>query len=173
MRAVNYPVPSPGVTGEIGPLGESARVIGSHEGGQSLIEFALVVPILMLIVMGIFTFGFTFNHKLMLTDAVAVGGRSLAISRGATADPCKDTANVVYGVAPLLTHSQMTFTFVLSGTSFPFGMGVAPTCAAGAADLTQGGTAQVTATYPCQLSIYGVNYAPSCLLTSQTSEVIQ
>jgi Flp pilus assembly protein TadG len=46
--------------------------------GQSLVEFAVVLPVLMLIVIGIFEFGRTYNQYLRLTDAVRVGGRAAA-----------------------------------------------------------------------------------------------
>jgi Flp pilus assembly protein TadG len=48
------------------------------ERGQSLVEFALVVPVLMLIIIGIFEFGKTYNDWLRLTDAVRVSGRAAA-----------------------------------------------------------------------------------------------
>ena len=36
-----------------------------------------------------------------------------------------------------------------------------------------GAPAQVTATYPCNLSVYGISYAPGCTLTAQITEVVQ
>ena len=46
--------------------------------GQALVEFALVVPVLMLILVGIFQFGKTYNDWIRLTDAVRVSGRAAA-----------------------------------------------------------------------------------------------
>jgi hypothetical protein len=31
----------------------------------------------------------------------------------------------------------------------------------------------VQVTYPCNLNVYGVNFAPSCTLTAQTTEAIE
>ena len=51
---------------------------GRDARGQSLVEFAIVIPVLMLIVVGIFEFGRTYNDYLRLTDAVRVGGWAAA-----------------------------------------------------------------------------------------------
>lgn len=39
------------------------------EKGQSLVEFALILPILVLILLGIIEFGWLFNGKITLTSA--------------------------------------------------------------------------------------------------------
>jgi hypothetical protein len=38
--------------------------------------------------------------------------------------------------------------------------------------MTAGGSAQIIATYPCSLQVYGVKYA-SCNMASQITEVVQ
>ena len=47
-----------------------------------MVEMALVLPVLLLVVTGILTFGLAFNNYLLLTEATSVGARTLAISRG-------------------------------------------------------------------------------------------
>ena len=151
-----------------------SRLRAGSERGQSLVEFAVSLPLLLVVLTGIFTFGFAFNNYLMLTDAVAVGGRQLAISRGQTTDPCATAANVVYGVAPFLTKSSLGFTFVLNGATYTGATCSSSSTTTGAAgNLVQGGTAKITVTYPCKLSVFGANYAPGCTLTSQNTEVVQ
>lgn len=59
------------------------------ERGQSLVEFALVLPVLCLLIFGILEFGVAFNNYLTLTDSVRVGARKAAVSR-ASGDPCGD-----------------------------------------------------------------------------------
>lgn len=49
------------------------------EKGQSLVEFALVLPVLMLILLGIIEFGWLLNAKITLTSAAREGARVLAI----------------------------------------------------------------------------------------------
>lgn len=49
--------------------------------GASALEFALVVPVLLLIVMGIIEFGFMFQAQLALTHAAREGARQASVGR--------------------------------------------------------------------------------------------
>jgi Flp pilus assembly protein TadG len=138
------------------------------ERGSSAVELALVLPVLLLIMLGIFTFGVAINNALMLSNAVSNGALLLAISRGQATDPCATTAAAVYNAAPLLTPTNISFTFVLNGNTYH-----GTSCTAGAGNLAQGTAAQVAVTYPCDLSVFGFNYAPGCNLSAQTSELVQ
>jgi len=123
---------------------------------------------------GIFTFGIAFNNYLTLTDAVNVGGRALAISRGQTTDPCATAATAVSNAAALLSPSNISYSVVLNGAAYSGSSCSSGSTSTGAAgNLVQGTTAQVTATYPCNLSVYGINYAPSCTLTARVAELVQ
>lgn len=51
------------------------------ERGQTFTEFALVLPILMVLMLGIVQFGVAFNNYVTLTDAVRAGARKAAVSR--------------------------------------------------------------------------------------------
>ena len=68
------------------------------ERGQALVEFAIVLPVLMLLILGIVKGGLLYNNYLQLTDAVRSGARQLAIERGQTS-PCGDAANEVLSSA--------------------------------------------------------------------------
>jgi Flp pilus assembly protein TadG len=57
-------------------MGRMRHVLG--ERGQALVEFALVIPILVLVVIAIIQFGTAYETYLRLTDAVRVGGRAAA-----------------------------------------------------------------------------------------------
>jgi len=57
-----------------------------NERGQTLVEFALVLPLLALLLFGIIQFGIDFNNYIDLTDAVRAGARKAAVSRQTT-DP--------------------------------------------------------------------------------------
>jgi Flp pilus assembly protein TadG len=52
-----------------------------NEDGQAITEFALVLPILMAILLGIIQFGIIFNNYITLTDATRAGARKAAVSR--------------------------------------------------------------------------------------------
>jgi len=163
-------VAEPGADTEIPSLGERVREHprAGNKRGQSAVELALCLPVLLVIMTGIFTFGVALNNYLMLTNAVSVGGRLLAVSRGQTADPCATAAASVYAAAPLLHQASFSFTILLNGNSYS-----GATCTAGAASLVPGATAQVTATYPCNLAVYGATYAPGCSLSATIAEVVQ
>src|SRR6478752_8302194 len=53
----------------------------SDERGQAMVEFALVLPILMALLLGIIQFGIVFNNYITLTDATRAGARKAAVSR--------------------------------------------------------------------------------------------
>ena len=141
----------------------------SHpEDGQSLIEFALCLPVLLLIVFGITMFGIAFGNYLLLTDSTNVGARLLAVSRGQTTDPCSTVSSAIIAAAPNLLRTNLSFTYSLNGVAYS-----GTTCTAGASNMIQGATARVTATYPCSLVSYKYNYSTSCTLSASTAELIQ
>ncbi|HSK17426.1 MAG TPA: TadE family protein [Gaiellaceae bacterium] len=53
----------------------------SRERGQTLVEFALVLPILALLLFGVIQFGIVFHQYVTLTDAVRAGARQGAVGR--------------------------------------------------------------------------------------------
>ncbi len=66
----------------------NSRPRAFDENGQAMVEMALALPVLLLVLTGILTFGLAFNNYVLLTEATSIGARTLAISRGATTDPC-------------------------------------------------------------------------------------
>jgi len=150
-----------------------ALLRASDETGQSLIEFALCLPMLMLIVTGLLSFGLTLNNYILLTNATAVGARQLAISRGQTVDPCALVVSAVNTAAPLLTTTKYVFTFVLNGASYSgTTCSSSSTTTGAAANLVQGAPAKVTVTYPNSLGVYGMNFGTGTL-QAQTTELVQ
>ena len=59
----------------------SSRANIRRSEGQTMVEFVLVPPILMLVLFAIIQFGMTFTHYVALTDAVRAGARTAAVSR--------------------------------------------------------------------------------------------
>ena len=57
-----------------------------REDGQAIVEFALVVPVLALLLFGITQFGLAFRDYLAITDAARVGARAAAVEP--TSNPC-------------------------------------------------------------------------------------
>jgi Flp pilus assembly protein TadG len=164
------------------------RARARSERGQALLEFAYLLPILLILLLGMIAFGMTLNNYLEMTNGVTAGAQALAISRGQTLDPCATSAGPFYNATPNLTSANAKFTITISpapggsGSTYVLASNQAnPTCAAAsttsapASDLTQGATATVKVTYPCNLKVFGVNFAPggTCTLTAQSAESIQ
>jgi Flp pilus assembly protein TadG len=145
-------------------------ILCSDTRGGALAEFVVTLPLILVIMTGVLTFSLALYQKLELAEAVSSGGRVLATDRGDN-DPCATAAAKIYQMAPSIHQSSLTLTFSLNG-----GTPTGPTCpgASGAPNpnMVNGGTAQVTATYPCVLSVYGLKMS-SCQLYEQMTEVVQ
>lgn len=55
------------------------RKVLKNKRGQAMVEMAIVLPILLVILMGIFEFGRIFNTYLIMTNASREGARSAAL----------------------------------------------------------------------------------------------
>jgi Flp pilus assembly protein TadG len=137
-----------------------------NDEGVSAIEFAIISPVMITLMIGIFQFGVAMNHYLNLTNAVAQGALTLALSRGTTT-PYTSMKSAIGSAAPNLLPAQTTITVKINGAACTDDA----TCSA---KLVAGQPALVKATYPCNLTMMGVNYAPSgCNLNAQTTQMIQ
>lgn len=65
------------------------RLLSRSQKGQALVEFALVVPLLLILVFGIIEFGMLWKSQQVLTDAAREGARSAVV-----ADPDVSEADV-------------------------------------------------------------------------------
>ncbi|MDR6620908.1 TadE/TadG family type IV pilus assembly protein [Sinomonas atrocyanea] len=59
------------------------RAEGTREKGAAAVEFALIVPILLALVLGIVEFGHIYNAQLVITNAAREAARTMAV----TGDP--------------------------------------------------------------------------------------
>ena len=149
-----------------------ASALRKGQQAQSIVEFALTVPILLMVVTGIMAFGIVFNNYIMLTEATSVGARQLTVSRGQTLDPCQTLSSAVAAAAPLLKTSNLTFTLTLNGDTYP-GTSCSGSSTSGApADMVLGTSAVVKVTYPYSLGIFR-SIVSNGLLTAQTTELMQ
>ncbi len=135
--------------------------------GASAVEFVLVMPILFLILFGIIKFGIAMNAFIQMADGTRTGSRMFAISR-TTSAPWTNTKEAVWRSAANLHRSDLSVDLYVNGVP-----------CSGDQDcmlkLTPalGGTAQVKASYPCDLKIMGFDFAPDCFLRTQTTERIE
>lgn len=144
-----------------------------REEAQNMVEFALVLPLLLLAVTGVLWFGIALNQYQVLTNAVGSGARAFALSRGQTTvtDPCSYAVTTIEASASTLTASSLTFKVVYtpsSGTSTTY---TYPTTCSGLT-MNSGDTVQITSTYPITTNVFsfGSNHLT---LTAQTSELVQ
>lgn len=84
----------------------------SGERGAAMVELALIVPLLLALVFGIYQFGRGYNAKVELTGAVREGARAVALTTPANASAAATTA--VTGGAPGLDTPSIVVTVVSS-----------------------------------------------------------
>lgn len=158
------------------PLGRRVRaLLRGGDQGSALIEFAMLLPMLLLLTTGILVFGVAMNNYLQLTNAVSIGARTLAVSAQMVLDPCATASTAITNAAPNLNASNFTFTYTLNGTTYSGTSCSSSTTSTGAAgNLASGTTVTVTATYPLNLSVFGQTFSQSNAVLSATStELVQ
>jgi Flp pilus assembly protein TadG len=133
--------------------------------GVTILEFAIAAPVMLALGIGTFKFGAAMVHHVVLTNAAAQGALTLALSRGTTT-PYGSTTTAINNAASTLTAANITTTVTINGTA-------CSTDAACAALMTAGVTAVVRTTYPCDLSVMGINYKSSCTISAQTAQMVQ
>ena len=133
--------------------------------GVSILEFAIAAPVMLALAIGTFKFGAAMMHQVVLTNAAAQGATTLALSRG-TATPYTSTTTAISNAASSLTTASITTTVTINGST-------CSTNTACSALMTAGVTAVVRTTYPCDLSVMGINYKSSCTISAQTAQMVQ
>jgi Flp pilus assembly protein TadG len=135
----------------------SRRLI-RNEHGQAVTEFAVILPVLLLVLLAIYQFGVVFNNYIQVTGAARDGARKASVSR--TAGSCGSVdalaVSAAKAAAPGLNQSNITVT-------------VARTCTNNA--YQQGTDETVTVKYPYSISILGRVVASGQLSSSTTMRV--
>ncbi|ADW68680.1 TadE/TadG family type IV pilus assembly protein [Granulicella tundricola] len=150
----------------------AGRVTG--EDGQAALELALVLPMLLLLVTGMCTYGLSLRSYMVLTDATNEAARQLAVSRGQTVDPCWTAAYSIINAAPSLNTNYMTLTISLNGNTYTGpNCSSASTYSGAAGNLTINTPAVVTLNYSlCSFAMFG-RPTTACTLTATTTELVQ
>ena len=148
--------------------------LAKQTAGVSAVEFALILPVLMTILFGIIKFGVTLNADLQLTDGVRAAARQFSISRSSST-PYTLATTALQNATPNLTFARVggsngagAPTFKVNGAACSNDSG----CASALSN-AMGGTSSLTATYPCDLNIMGVNLVPGCTLSASTSDLVE
>lgn len=129
------------------------RKLRKGEDGQALVEFALVIPLLMVVLFAIVQFGTIMNAYITVTDAARSGARQLALEQGNN-DPCDPAMQVATtaGSAAEISTTEVTITF-----ASPTGAGTLNDyCLATGASKTP-----VTSAWPSASNLYPANNSSS------------
>jgi Flp pilus assembly protein TadG len=126
-----------------------------NQRGQAVTEFAVILPVLLLVLLAIYQFGVVFNNYIHVTAAAREGARKAAVSRtsGNCAAVQTIAINAARAAAPGLTQSKM-------------GVSVSATCTNNA--YAPGTDTTVTVTYPYSISILGKVVTSGNLSSSTT-----
>jgi len=127
------------------------RIQIRSEQGQSMTEFALVLPVLALILFAVLQFGIVFNNYVTLTDAARAGARRAAVSRQ---DPNRDSA-VITAVKNSASDLDLSKLSVPPPSS----------------TWDPGSDVTVTASYPYSISLLGLVVKSGSLTTKTTERV--
>jgi Flp pilus assembly protein TadG len=117
--------------------------------GQAMVEFTLILPCLMLLILGIYQFGQTYADYIQVTNAARDGGRKALVSRG-DANGVADTITAAKNATWWLNTSNMSVT-------------VSP-----AQPWAEGQNVTVTVTYPYSISLLGFVVASGTLKSATT-----
>jgi len=123
-----------------------------NERGQTMTEFAFVLPILLVLLFGIIQFGIIFNNYVALTDAARAASRKGAVSRNAS-DPKGACESTGYAAGTNLKNPGTDFVLTCD-SSWAIG-----------SDVT------VTATYPYDVNLLGWVVASGQLNTTMKERV--
>ena len=123
------------------------------EQGQALTEFALVLPLLALLLFAIIQFGIVFNNYVTLTDATRAGARKGAVARR-LANPPKACTDAIDASAGGLSKKQGYSSSCTNDNNWQPGSNVT-----------------ANAKYPYQISLLGIVVKNGWLSSTTTERV--
>lgn len=122
------------------------------ERGQTAVEFALVAPFLVMLLLAVLQLGILFNHYLTVTDAARAGARRAVVARIAGVTPAQIETSV-RNAASGLDQSKLK---VVIGD---------PTPTVAGSDIT------VTVTYPYSINVLGFVVSSGDLTSTMTDRL--
>ena len=117
--------------------------------GQAMVEFTLILPLLLLLILGIYQFGQTYADYIQVTNAARDGGRKALVSRS-DASGVADVVTAAKNATWWLDKNQTTVT-VSPGQPWTTGQNVT-----------------VTVTYPYSINLLGFVVASGTLKSTTT-----
>ena len=146
-----------------------------RQQGATVVEFALVLPVLLLLVFGIAQFGWLMNNYIVLTNAAAAGARLLASERGYST-PYTDTKTAVLAATSALNNTP-TITMTVGTTTCTSDATCITALGTSSQPPTSGTRATVSLSYtfvpPFKGSLYNLKAMMPSTLSANTSVVVQ
>lgn len=133
----------------------------SRQRGAAAVEFALVVPLLLVLLFGVMQFGWLMNSYLMVNQATSSGSRLFSTQRGYD-NPCTAAFTAVTSAAPGLNTASISMSCSVNGAA------ACSTCSGGSCANDANCKTQLTSNAGNPASIT-VNYAFSPLIASSLS----
>ena len=148
------------------------------QSGSAIVEFALLAPVLLLVMLGTAQFGITLNQYVMLWNGVGAAATQFAISGGTSSTPASSAWTAITSAAPILTTKNLEMTLTVNGTNCVTSVSSTPTgtqdtACSSALAANPGNPAVVLATYPCSLTVMQYDFFPKCKLTAQITELVE
>jgi Flp pilus assembly protein TadG len=149
-----------------------AFLCSGSEGG-SLVETALVMPLLLLLLTGMFSITMALYSYQQLGYATFSAAQQVGAGRGLLADPCNTVATAIPNGLTGWTAAKFTYTVIItdsSGAAHTYGptTGSSFSCTGGAAFMSQNEPVQVIASYAYTwIPGYDMNLSGS-LITTET-----
>jgi Flp pilus assembly protein TadG len=164
-----------------GRVSAEARFIGNRlrsglgigDQGQALVEAAIVLPLMLMLLVGMFSVGVAMIQYEMLGEATFAGSQQFQNGRGILTDPCASAATAVTAALPNWVAANITYSATITdntGTAqtIPASTG-SFSCISGSNYLTQYEPATFTVSYPYTwIPIYGMKLGTGALTRSQT-----
>jgi len=162
-------------TGALSIGGRLRVYLRSGGEGQALVEAAVVLPLMLMLLVGMFSVGIAMIQYEMLGEATFAGSQQFQNGRQILTDPCASAATAVTAALPNWVAANITYSATITDDT-----GTAQTIApstgsfsciggSGANYLTQYQPATFTVSYPYTwIPIFGVKLGTGSLTRSQT-----
>jgi Flp pilus assembly protein TadG len=124
-----------------------------HERGQALVEFAVLLPVLTLLLVGVIQFGSWFWTDIGLSSGIREAGRLLSASKDDSSAVQHVEDRLVQNVDSDIDPSKLRYSF-------------SPPPASSTPLWPSGTTVTMTATYPDQLNVIGIAVGNPNMTTS-------
>jgi Flp pilus assembly protein TadG len=149
--------------------------VTKDQTGSAMVEFTLVLPVLLFLILGLAQFGMIFYNYILVTNAAATGAREFSISRldnTVYTDTVTAVTSATTGLSGLTVSMSVNGTACTSNSACQTALQSAYTAATMPPE-----PVSVTVTYPCtansMMPSYLINLTGICPLTSTMQQAVE